>query len=120
MESYPVSLIERPTGRVHNVVGSGIQPILDEATGEPETEFALVAEVNGHYVTLGTFTAGHVAHQVERPDTAIETSSSSSSTGEPPTGDAPIGQPEQPEPPAEGQGTAGEGAAGQPPAAPAG
>jgi len=111
MDSYDVKLIERPTGRVHNVVGHGIQPILDETTGQPETEFALVAEVNGHYVELGTYTAGHVQHQVERPDTAIDDSSSSSSEQQPATGAAPIGQPEQPESPAEGQGTAGEGAA---------
>jgi hypothetical protein len=120
METYDVKLIQQPTGRVHNVTGHGIQPILDETTGEPETEFVLVAEVNGHYVNLGTFTAGYVAHQVERPDTAIADSSSSSSSGDAPTGDAPIGQPEQPEAPAEGQGTAGEGAAAPAPAAPAG
>jgi len=120
MDTYDVKLIERPTGRVHNVTGHGIQPILDEATGEPETEFALVAEVNGHYVELGTYTAGHVQHQVERPDTAIDESSSSSSPDQPATGEAPIGQPEQPESPAAGQGTAGEGAAAPAPAAPAG
>lgn len=98
MESYDVKLIEQPTGAVHNVVGAGIQPILDEETGEPETQFALVAEVNGHYVTLGTFTKGDVQHQVGRPDTAIESSSSSSE----PNAEAPIGQPEQPEAPAAG------------------
>jgi hypothetical protein len=111
MDTYDVKLIQQPTGRVHNVVGAGIQPILDETTGQPETEYALVAEVNGHYVTLATYTAGHVAHQVSRPDTAIADSSSSSSSDAAPTGQAPIGQPEQPEAPAEGQGTAGEGAA---------
>lgn len=120
MESYKVSLIEQPTGRVHNVVGHGMQPILDETTGEPETEFVLVAEKDGHYVNLGTFTAGYVAHQVGRPDTAIEASSSSSSPQEPATAAAPIGQPEQPAAPAEGQGTAGEGAAQQPAEPPAG
>lgn len=120
MDTYDVKLIQQPTGRVHNVTGHGIQPILDEATGEPETEYALVAEVDGHYVTLATYTSGHVAHQVERPDTAIDTSSSSSQGDQPATGEAPIGQPEQPESPAEGQGTAGEGAAAQPPAPPAG
>lgn len=114
MQTYDVKLIEQPTGRVHNVVGHGIQPILDEATGEPETEFVLVAEVNGHYVPLATYTAGQVAHQVSRPDTAIADAASSSSSPEQPSGDAPVGQPEQPEAPAEGQGTAGEGAAQQP------
>lgn len=98
MESYSVSLIEQPTGAVHNVTGAGIQPILDETTGEPETQFALVAEVNGHYVTLATFTKGDIEHQANRPDTAIDSSGSSSS----PNAEAPIGQPEQPEAPAAG------------------
>jgi hypothetical protein len=111
MQSYDVKLIEQPTGATHNVVGQGIQPILDEATGEPETQYVLVAEVNGHYVNLGTFTKGYVDHLVNRPDTAIADEASSSSSSQPATGAAPIGQPEQPEAPAEGQGTAGEGAA---------
>lgn len=101
MKSYDVKLIERPTGRTHNVVGQGIQPILDEATGEPETEFALVAEVEDHYVNLGTFTAGYVNHLVSTPNTAIETSSSSSEGGDQATGGAPIGEPERPAAPAE-------------------
>jgi hypothetical protein len=80
MESYKVSLIERATGREHNVVGAGSQPILDETTGEPETEFALVAEVGGHYVNLGTFDKGYVDHMVGRPDTRIPSKSKSSSS----------------------------------------
>jgi hypothetical protein len=80
MKSYSVSLIERATGREHNVVGHGTQPILDETTGEPETEFALVAEVDGHYVNLGTFDKGYVDHMVGRPDTEIKAKSSSSSS----------------------------------------
>lgn len=80
MKSYSVSLIERATGREHNVVGAGSQPILDETTGEPETEFALVAEVDGHYVNLGTFDKGYVDHMVGRPDTKIPSKSKSSSS----------------------------------------
>lgn len=111
MDSYDVKLIEQPTGAVHNVVGQGIQPILDEETGEPETQFALVAEVNGHLVPLQTFTKGYIEHQANRPDTKVDGDQSSSSSSQPATGEAPIGQPEQPEAPAAGQGTAGEGAA---------
>lgn len=114
MQSYDVKLIEQPTGATHNVVGQGIQPILDEATGEPETQYVLVAEVDGHYVNLGTYTKGYVDHLVSRDDTAIGDDASASSTSSGGAGNAPIGQPEQPEAPAEGQGTAGEGAA-QPP-----
>lgn len=106
MDSYAVSLIEQPTGAVHNVVGAGIQPILDEQTGEPETQFVLVAEVNGHLVPLQTFTKGYIEHQVGRPDTAIADDSSSSSSEASP---------------AAGEGTAGEGAAATPaPAQPTG
>lgn len=120
MDTYDVKLIQRPTGRVHNVTGHGIQPILDETTGQPETEYALVAEVNGHYVDLGTYTSGHVAHQVARPDTAIDTSSSSSSADPAaPAAEQPAAA-TQPASPPEGEGTAGEGAAAQPPAPPAG
>lgn len=79
MKSYDVKLIEQPTGRTHNVVGHGIQPILDEATGEPETEYALVAEVEGHYVNLETFNAGYVKHLVGSDNTAIQAASSKSS-----------------------------------------
>jgi hypothetical protein len=79
MKSYDVKLIEQPTGRTHNVVGQGIQPILDEATGEPETEYALVAEVEGHYVNLGTFTAGYVTHLAGSENTEIKAASSSRS-----------------------------------------
>lgn len=103
MESYAVSLIEQPTGAVHNVVGAGIQPILDEQTGEPETQFVLVAEVNGHLVPLQTFTKGYIEHQANRPDTAIADDSSSSSSEASP---------------AAGEGTAGEGAAAPSAAAP--
>lgn len=114
MESYDVKLIERPTGAVHNVVGAGIQPILDEETGEPETQYVLVAEVDGYYVDLGTFTKGYVQHRVGLDHNKIDGSSSSSASSQQPSGEAPIGQPEQPEAPAAGQGTAGEGAAQQP------
>lgn len=89
MESYDVKLIEQPTGATHNVVGAGIQPILNEATGEPETQYVLVAEVDGHYVNLGTYTKGYVTHLVGRDDTAIAADASSSS-------DAPAAEPAAP------------------------
>lgn len=112
---YDVKLIQQPTGRVHNVVGQGITPILDETTGEPETEYILVALIDDHYVSLQSFTAGYIEHQVGRPDTAADQSSSSSSP-------APAAQPAAAASapaasPPEGEGTAGEGAAQQQPPA---
>ena len=102
---YDVKLIKQPSGRTHQV-GGVYQPILDETTGEPEQEFVLVAEVDGHYVPLQSFTVGYVEHQIGRPDTVIQSDPSSSSaqpdsTGQPaaaadegatpPGGEAPAG-----------------------------
>lgn len=120
MDSYEVKFIRVPTGRTHNVIGQGVQPILDEATGEPETEFRLVAIVDDHYVNLGEFTAGYVAHLVGSHVTAIDASSDEPAAD---TSSAEQPQPaaaEQPATPPAGEGTAGEGAAAQPPPQPAG
>lgn len=105
------------TGRTHQI-GGEYQPILD-ANGDAETEYALCAIVDGHRVTLQTFSVGYVEHMVGRDDTAVDSSSSSSSA----PADATDQQPAQAEAgssPAAGEGTAGEGAAAgqQPPAAP--
>jgi len=62
-----------PTGRTHQINGV-YEPILDES-GEPETEWALAAVVDGHRVVLQTFSVGYVQHMVGRPDTALEESS---------------------------------------------
>ena len=64
-----------PTGRTHQVKGE-YQPILDEA-GEPETEWALCAIVDGNRIPLETFSVGWVEHMVGRPDTTIDDGSSS-------------------------------------------
>lgn len=114
MDSYDVKLIEQPTGAVHNVTGAGIQPILDETTGEPETQFVLVAIINDHAVPLQTFTKGYIEHQVGRPDTAIDQSQSASSSATQPAQPAQPATTEQPASPPEGAGTAGESAAAQP------
>lgn len=98
MDSYDVKLIERPTGATHNVVGAGIQPILDEETGEPETHYVLVAEVDGYYVELGTFTKGYVQHRVGLEHNKIGSDPSADDQLD----EAPIGEPERPETPSEG------------------
>lgn len=106
---YDVKLIKQPSGRTHQVGGT-YQPILDETTGEPEQEYVLVAEVEGHYVPLQSFTTGYVEHQLGRPDTVIE-DSSSSGTAQADQPAQPAGEPAAAATPPEGQGTAGEGAA---------
>lgn len=58
------------TGRTHQV--HGIYEAILGPDGEPETEWALCAIVDGHRVPLQTFTDGYVAHMVGRPDTAVD------------------------------------------------
>lgn len=112
--SYELYFDKQPTGRTHQVNNGGViqnQPILG-SDGEPETEYVLGAIVDGHAVPLQTFTVGYIEHMAGRPDTALDSSSSSSQ---------PTDQPAQPaaaaaSSPPEGEGTAGEGAAQPAPA----
>ena len=110
--SYELYFDKQPTGRTHQVNNGGViqnQPILG-ADGEPETEFVLGAIVDGHAVPLQTYSIGYVEHMAGRPDTVIDSSESSSSSGDQPAqpAEAPADSP-----PA-GEGTAGEGAAAPP------
>jgi hypothetical protein len=89
-----LTFVQLPTGRTHQVRGI-YEQILDD-NGDPETEWALCAVVNGHRVVLQTFSNGYVDHMVGRPDTEINPSSdegessqpatTTSSTGTPPSG----------------------------------
>jgi len=114
--SYELSFDKVPTGRTHQVnMGGVIQTQeIQGPDGEPEVEYVLSAIVDGHAVALERYSAGYVEHMVGRDDTAIDSSSSSSSQ---PSGEQPApAAAEQTSPPA-GEGTAGEGAQQQPPAA---
>lgn len=73
-----LTFVQLPTGRTHQV--HGIYEDILGVDGEPETEWALCAIVDGHRVPLQTFTDGYVAHMVGRADTAVDASSSSSTT----------------------------------------
>lgn len=57
--SFSVQLVQRPTGQTHNVTGQGVVPITDEA-GEPEQEYALVADMDGVPVTLASYNFGRL------------------------------------------------------------
>ena len=112
---YDVKLIKQPSGRTHQV-GGVYQPIIDEASGEPEQEYVLVALVDEHAIPLQSFTVGYVEHQLGRPDTAIDKGSSSSSA-EPASTGQPAAVADEGAAPAEGQGNAANAAAApQPPA----
>jgi hypothetical protein len=64
-ESYPLALVKRETGRQHTVTGQGMQTITD-ADGNPETEYQLVATVDGEEIKLAGYNTGTVEHLVER------------------------------------------------------
>ena len=108
---YDVKLIQRPTGRVHQVNNGGViqmQPILGP-DGDPETEYVLAAIVDDHFVALDTYTVGYVEHVVGRPDTALDQLESSS---QPAQENAEQAQP-GPESPAQASSSSAEGGAQQ-------
>ena|SRR5690349_720414 len=103
---YELYFDKQPTGRTHQVNNGGViqnQPILGP-DGEPETEFVLGAIVDGHAVPLQTFSVGYVEHMVGRPDTAVDSSESSTASGDQPAPAAQASSPpegeQQPQPPA--------------------
>lgn len=60
-ESFPLSLVKRPTGDVHWNTAKGIWETITHAeTGEPTQEYALVTTIDGQEVTLETFNAGRL------------------------------------------------------------
>lgn len=53
--SYPVSLVVVDTGREHGVDGGARFDLIRDEQGNPETEYALVATIDGVNVPLQTF-----------------------------------------------------------------
>ena len=61
IETYNVSVVKRYTGATHYVNGGTSTALVTHAeTGEPETEYALVADVGGTPITLATWNAGRI------------------------------------------------------------
>ena len=53
--SYPVSLVVMETGRTHGVSGGATVDLIRDADGNPEVEYALVAELPDGPAVLQTF-----------------------------------------------------------------
>lgn len=61
--SFPLSFVKRETGRTHTIVTNGVQqtvPIVHGETGEAESEYALVATIDGVEVDLATYNSGRL------------------------------------------------------------
>ena len=60
-ETFPIRLVKRETGDVHWNVAKGIwETITHGETGEPNSEYALLATIDGVDVTLGSYNAGGI------------------------------------------------------------
>lgn len=63
--TYGVQLVKRYTGATHYVQGgSSVDLVRHGETGEPETEYALLGDIDGVQVTLWSGNAGRIDTQV--------------------------------------------------------
>ena len=63
--TYNVSVVKRYTGATHYVQGgSSVDLVRHADTGEPEMEYALVADMDGTPITLATWNAGRIDTRV--------------------------------------------------------
>ena len=60
-QTFPIRLVKRLTGDVHWNTAKGIwETVVHGETGEPSSEYALLATIDGVDVTLETFNAGGI------------------------------------------------------------
>ncbi len=65
LETYNVQLVKRYTGATHYVQGGSSTDLVRHGeTGEPETEYALVADVDGASIVLASWNAGRIDTRV--------------------------------------------------------
>lgn len=65
-QSFPLEFVKRETGRTHTIDGgSTTVPITHGETGEPESEYVLLATVDGVQIPLATYNSGRIATQVK-------------------------------------------------------
>ncbi len=63
--TYDVKFVKRYTGETHYVQGgSSVDLVRHGETGEPETEYALVADVDGAQIAVATWNAGRLDTRV--------------------------------------------------------
>lgn len=73
-QTFPIRLVKRLTGDRHWNTAKGIWETITHAeTGEPSSEYALVATIDGVDVTLETFNAGGVETIVRSQQQAQQT-----------------------------------------------
>ena len=53
--SFPLSFVTIETGRTHGISGGASMDLIRDEQGNPEVEYALVAEINGVQVPLQTW-----------------------------------------------------------------
>jgi hypothetical protein len=60
-ETYPIRLVKQETGETHWNVGKGVwEPVTHGETGEPSSEYVLLAAIDGVDVKIGSYNAGRV------------------------------------------------------------
>jgi hypothetical protein len=60
-QEFPLVFVKRETGRTHTVDGGArTVPIVHGETGEPETEYALLATIDGVQVPLASYNSGRI------------------------------------------------------------
>ena len=60
-QTFPIRLVKRLTGDTHWNTAKGIyETVVHGETGEPNSEYALLATIDGVDVTLATFNSGGV------------------------------------------------------------
>lgn len=65
-QSFPLQFVKRETGRTHTIDGGATTvPIVHGETGEPETEYVLLATVGGVDIPLATYNSGRIEVQVK-------------------------------------------------------
>ena len=64
--TFPLSFVKRETGRTHTIDGGQTTvPITHGETGEPESEYALIATIDGVEITLASYNSGRIDTQVK-------------------------------------------------------
>ena len=60
-EDYPIRFTKRETGETHWNVGKGVyEPIVHGETGEPNSEYVLLATIDGVDVPIASYNAGRL------------------------------------------------------------
>src|SRR5690348_11561592 len=74
-ETFPIRLVKRETGETHWNVANGVWETITHAeTGEPNSEYLLLATIDGVDVPIGSYNAGRVETIVRAQQQAQQSS----------------------------------------------